>query len=108
MTTKINLILDQGADFLTTFNLQAANGAVLDLSTYTGVCKMRKTYTSVNATSFTVSLTNTGIVSMSMPYAQTAILIPGRYLYDIEITSSANTVTRIIEGIIDVSATMTR
>jgi hypothetical protein len=34
--------------------------------------------------------------------------MPGRYSYDVEVISPANMVTRIIEGIIDVSPNMTR
>ena len=100
--------MDQGADFSTTFSIETANGGVLDLSTYTGASQMRKNYTSSNDTPFTITLSNTGIIDISLTSNVTSSLIPGRYLYDIEIISSTNVVSRVIEGIVDVSPDITR
>jgi hypothetical protein len=107
MTSTVNLVLDQGADFAATFNMEAANGAPLDLSAYTGNCQMRRSYASTNAISFNVSLAN-GDIEISLPSVTTTSIYPGRYMYDVEITSPSNTVTRVIEGIIDVSPNVTR
>jgi len=39
---------------------------------------------------------------LSMTSANTANLSPGRYLYDLLITSPSNVTTRVIEGIVNV------
>ena len=43
-----------------------------------------------------------------MTAATTANLTPGRYVYDVVMTSPANTKTRIVEGIATVLASVTR
>jgi hypothetical protein len=43
-----------------------------------------------------------------MTAANTASLTPGRYVYDVIITSSANVVTRVVEGIVTVLPSVTR
>lgn len=108
MTTKINLTLDQGADFLVSFNVASANGGYIDLTEYTGASQMRKHYTAANSTAFTVALTSDGNINLSLSAAATANIYPGRYLYDIELTDTANIVTRVIEGIVTVTPNMTR
>jgi hypothetical protein len=45
---------------------------------------------------------------LSLPKSQTVDLEPGRYLYDVEMTSSAGDTTRVIEGIATVTPGMTR
>lgn len=108
MSTRIDLILDQGADFLTVFNVQAANGDAVDLSSYTAASEMRKDYISNTYIQFNMSTDANGNVTMNLPWANTATIVPGRYRYDIEITSPSNVVSRIVEGVIDVSPNMTR
>lgn len=108
MTTKLNLVVNQGADFATTFKMKAANGAPIDLSTYTGASQMRRYYTSSNAVSFGVTLDASGDVVLTLSSNTTANVEPGRYQYDVEVTSSNGYVTRILEGIVNVRPNMTR
>lgn len=109
MATKANIIIDQGTTFTTSINLTDDNGDAIDLTGYTGSSQMRKHYTSSNSQSFTVSLSNTsGVVSLSLTATQTANLAPGRYVYDVEVVSGANVVSRIVEGIVTVTPEVTR
>lgn len=109
MATKANITIDQGTTFSTTISLTNDNGEPIDLSGYTGQSQMRKHYTSSNSVSFTVSLGSVnGTVSLSLTPAQTANLTPGRYVYDVEITSSSNVVSRIVEGIATITPEVTR
>lgn len=109
MATKANLIIDQGTTFSTSILLTDDNGDAIDLTGYTGRSQMRKHYTSSNSTSFTVSLnTSEGAVSLSLTANQTSGLIPGRYVYDVEVVSAANVVSRIVEGIVTVTPEVTR
>lgn len=109
MATKANIIIDQGTTFSTDIYLTDDDGNPIDLTGYTGASKMRKHYTSSNAQSFTVSLNTTyGYVTLSLTSANTANLTPGRYVYDVEVTSSSNVVSRIVEGIVTVTPEVTR
>lgn len=109
MATKANIIIDQGTTFSTSIFITDENGDPIDLTSYTGVSQMRKHYTSSNSQSFSVSLGgNQGTVTLSLTSTQTANLTPGRYVYDVEITSGSNVVSRIIEGIVTVTPEVTR
>lgn len=109
MATKANITVDQGTTFSTTIYLTDDNGDPINLTGYTGRSQMRKHYTSSNSQSFSVALNNTvGSVGLSLTAAQTANLVAGRYVYDVEVVSSANVVSRIIEGIVTVTPEVTR
>ena len=109
MATKANIIIDQGTTFSTVVYLTDDNGDAIDLTGYTGESEMRKHYTSSNSVSFSISLGGTlGTVTLSLTSAQTANLTPGRYVYDVEVTSGTNVVSRIVEGIVTVTPEVTR
>jgi hypothetical protein len=109
MATKANLVIDQGATYSTSITITDDNDNIYNLTGYTGAAQMRKHYTSSNATSFSVSLEpQTGVVTLSLTAGQTANLTAGRYVYDVEITSSSNVVSRILEGIVTVTPNVTR
>lgn len=109
MATKANIIIDQGTTFSTIINLTDDNGDPIDLTGYSGDSEMRKHYTSSNSQSFSISLGGTsGTVTLSLTASQTANLTPGRYVYDVEVTSASNVVSRIVEGIVTVTPEVTR
>lgn len=109
MAIKANLSIDQGTDFSTTIDVTDDNGTVVDLTGYTGAAQMRKHYTSSAQTAFTVTVSPLmGEVQLAMNAATTAALTAGRYVYDCELTSSANVVSRLVEGIVTVSPQVTR
>lgn len=109
MATKANIIIDQGTTFSTDIYLTDDNGDAIDLTGYTGASKMRKHYTSSNSQSFTVALNSSnGYVTLSLSSTQTSNLTPGRYVYDVEVVSSSNVVSRIVEGIVTVTPEVTR
>ena len=109
MATKANIIIDQGTTFSTDIYLTDDNGDAIDLTGYTGASTMRKHYTSSNSQSFTVALNSSnGYVTLSLSSTQTSNLTPGRYVYDVEVVSSSNVVSRIVEGIVTVTPEVTR
>jgi hypothetical protein len=109
MATKINLIVDQGASFETTLNLTDDNDEAVSLLGYTGAGQIRKHYTSSTATNFTVTLGgNSGAVTLSLAANTTANLVAGRYVYDVEVTDSGGTVSRLFEGVVTVTPQVTR
>jgi hypothetical protein len=109
MAIKANLVVDQGATFTATIDLTDAAGAIFNLLNYTVAAQMRKNYASSTATAFTASHTGaTGKINLSLSSNTTGALEPGRYLYDVEITSQGGTVTRVVEGIVTVTPGITR
>jgi len=111
MAAIANLTIDQGATFSSDVTVKDANGNNFDLSGYTALAKLAKGFSSTRTrTTMTTTVNSdptTGIVTLSLTAAQTAALdAPARYVYDLEITSGA-TVTRVIEGVINVRPNVT-
>lgn len=109
MAIKANLVVDQGTTFSATIDVTDASGAVFNLLNYTVAAQMRKNYASSTATNFVASHTGgTGKINLSLLPVTTNTLAPGRYLYDVEITSPGGAVTRVVEGIVTVTPGITR
>jgi hypothetical protein len=105
-----NLYLEQGTTFNTTITLDDVYGNVYNLSNYTASSQMRYSYYTSNVTAvFTASLDPlAGVISLSLDAPTTSNISPGRYVYDTIITDMNNNVTRVLEGIVDVSPSVTR
>ena len=108
MAKKLNLVIDQGSDFVSSFAITGPDDASVDLSTYTGQSQFRKHATSMLFHSINVDLQANGVVELTMSSSETAEVEPGRYLYDVEITDALNNVTRILEGTVTVTPNITR
>ena len=110
MAGFVELTLEQGANFNTVLDLKDAAGNILNLAGYSAASQMRKSYYSNTAISFTVSITDAsaGQITMSMNSANTSSVTPGRFVYDVLITSGTGVKTRIIEGIVTVLPSVTR
>lgn len=109
MAIKANIIIDQGTDFAAIIDLETTSSTPYDLVGYTVAAQMRKNYSSSTATTFTCSHNGAdGQISITLGKNLTTLIDPGRYLYDIEITSASGTVTRVVEGTATVTPGMTR
>ena len=100
-----NIVIEQGYDFYTNFELEdAANNQPKNLVGYGVTAQVRKTYSSTNSVSFASSIANAsnGVISISLTSTQTSALKPGRYVYDVELVSNTLTVERIVEGIVTI------
>jgi len=107
MSTRVALVLDQGTTFETTIDLKDQNGDSLDVTGMTAASQMRRAPTSMNAVSFSTSLSN-GALVLSLTPAQTANINAGRYVYDVTLTDNAGNITRLIEGIATVTPSVTK
>lgn len=67
---------------------------------------MRKDPAANAAYTFGVAL-SAGLLTLSMSAANTVTIAPGKYLYDVLLTSG-NTVLRVIEGVATVTPDITR
>jgi len=100
MAIIANLYIDQGTDFSITVDVTDSAGEILELDGYTAAAQIRKTYSSstVSATFATSIADLAGQVTISLTDTQTSAIEAGRYVYDLNITSDAGVVTRVIEG----------
>jgi len=109
------LFLEKGSDFTTSITLADANGDAYNLTNFTAKSQIRKSYYSANATATFVTSVNptTGSITLSLDSMTSANIAAGRYVYDTILSvpggvGQANTVTRILEGVVDVSPRVTR
>jgi len=109
MAVKANLVIDQGTTFSTTLNLTDDNGDPLNLHNFTANSMMKKWYTSSTSTPFNASINvAAGTITLELDSNITANLIPGRYVYDVDVTDmSSNAVSRVVEGMITVTPSVT-
>lgn len=111
MAAKANILIDQGTDFSTTLTVTGDDGTVTDLTGYTANGHIRKHYTSTTATVFTCTFGSprtAGQLTISLGRTITANMAAGRYVYDVELTSAANTRSRLVEGVVTVSPEVTK
>jgi hypothetical protein len=108
MATKSNLIIDQGSDYTTSIELTDEDNHPIDLTGYTGTGQIRKYYTSTTAIDFEVSLSNTGLVTIGLDANTSNHMEAGRYVYDIELTTNFGKVSRVLEGIVTITPSVTR
>lgn len=110
MAVFTELNIEQYASFSTTINVEDVQGDAINLTGYTAASQIRKSYYSTTANNLTATVTGTanGEITLSMTAANTANLTPGRYLYDLVITAPDTTKTRVVEGIVNVLAGVTK
>jgi hypothetical protein len=109
MAIKANIVIDQGTDFEAIIDVQDTNEQPFVLSGYTIASQMRKNYASASAITFTaVHNGSRGQIVLSLDKSQTVDIEPGRYLYDVEMTSAGGITTRVVEGIVTVNPGITR
>lgn len=108
MASTANIVIDQGTTFSTTLTLTNDDGTYKDLTDYTVTSQIRKSYYTNTYTDFTTAKVNLeGEITLSLTATQTSALKAGRYVYDVEIASDAETV-RVVEGIVTVTPEVTR
>ena len=104
-----NIVIDQGADFNQTYNLENSANAPLDLTGYTATSVLKKHPQSLlNTATFVCSFPNRaqGQLKISLGSTITPNLKPGRYSYDI-LLNSGSLKTRVVEGSALVTAGVT-
>lgn len=110
MAAISNLFVDAGSDYSTIITVAAANGVPLNLSGYTVKSQMRKSYSSSTAYNFTAVVQDAalGKIRLSLTASQSEVIPAGRWLFDVEITSSGGTRKRVVEGIVTVTPQITQ
>ena len=115
-TNVYDILVDQGATLLRSIGLKSSAKAVVTLTGYTAVMQIREKMTSTTTVLLLTSSNggleinaSAGTVLIIASPAQTAALIPGKYVYDLEVTETATgIVTKIIQGNLVVRAEVTK
>src|SRR4051812_3658305 len=111
MAKKVQLVIDQGSNFSTEVILtDEDNGDLpIDLTGYSGIAEIRRTFRYANAISLSVSLgASNGSIMLSLAANATSNVAPGKYVFDAYLVNSANTPIRILEGIAFITPRVTR
>lgn len=112
MAEYVELYIDQGSDFSTTINLNDDNTNLpQNVSGYGISSSLRRSLLSPNATAnLTCSVydASNGEFLLTMTSNTSASLRPGPYLFDVRVTDTSQTVTRLIEGVIYVTPSVSK
>lgn len=102
----VNITIEQGADFASTFTITNSDGSVYNLLNTSATAKLKKFPESETSYSFSTSITvSTGKITLSMANTVTSTIPSGRYYYDILLTNNVSGLkTRVIQGMALVSA----
>lgn len=104
--------IEQGTTFTTQITLDDSDGYPFNLTGFTAASQARKSYYSTNVSiefDANISDANNGVIILSADAPITANVTPGKLVYDVTITQTdTGLVTRIIEGQIFVSPSVTR
>ena len=111
MAVYSNIVIDQGSTYSASIDVADTDGDNINLTGYTAAGQIRKTYSSSTAVDFATTIANpaSGVLTISLTSAQTNAMKAGRYVYDVEITqTSTGTVTRVLEGQVEVTPGVTQ
>jgi hypothetical protein len=108
MAIYANLTIDQGSAFDSSVDVTGADGAAIDLTTYTVRGQVRKSYQSSTAVDFVTTKSANGEIGLSITSSTSSGMKAGRYVYDVEIESSSGVVTRVLEGQVEVTPRVTQ
>lgn len=109
MSGKYNIVADQGATFNLNFTI-ATDDVALNLTGYTFAMQVRRSSNSSTAllSLTSATMTSVGTVAVTVSAATMNDVPAGRWVYDIELTSSGGEVTRYLEGRFIVKAQVTQ
>ena len=99
---SVNIQIDQGTDFSSTFEISKRDNSPLDLTNFDFQAKMRKHASAPGHVAFAATFGGQpakGNLTISLTAAQTGIITAGRYEYDVlVINRNSNVKTKVITG----------
>jgi hypothetical protein len=109
MTARANLYIDQGTDFSVDLDVFDDSGNIVSLSGYDFAGDAKKVYSSSKEFSFNIEhVANTvNKLEVSLSSNNSLEVVPGKYQYDIVMTSPTNIKTKILEGLVFIVPTVT-
>lgn len=109
MTSRANLYIDQGTDFSVDIDIYADDGSIIDITNTSFSGDAKKVFSSAKVFSFSMDKIDPtqGKLEISLSANTSANIVPGKYQYDIVMTSGSNVKSKILEGLVFIVATMT-
>lgn len=104
---RININVEQGASFFLRVTVEDQTGAPLDMTNYTLKGQMRKHHEAADYVNMTLTK-GTGTIDITFTATQTAALVPGYYVYDINMKDLSDNVTRLFDGMVYVASGVTQ
>ena len=103
MAATTNLFIDQGSDFGAEVELLQDDGTPMNLADATPLAQMKRSYYSLTSYAFQASVLEAanGKIKLAMTGANSKLLKPGRYVYDVLLTQFAGN-TRVLEGVVTI------
>lgn len=114
MATFAYLDIDQGSDFNIEVMIDDDDNPQnfgMDLSGFTAHSQFRKNFGSSTAYAFEAEITDfdKGIVTLTLAGEDSSNILPGRYIFDVEIYNASSGVKlRVLEGIVTISPEVTK
>lgn len=111
MAAYANILVHQGADFVTVISVEEDTSDAFSLDGFTLKGQIRKTWSSSVAYDIDVNIADAenGIINFVITKEESLKMRPGRYLYDVYAQNSSETQTvKIIEGILTLEPRITR
>ena len=110
MAVISNLYVDTGYDYCKIITVTQPNGNPFNLTDYTVKSQMRKSYASSQSFDFLADIYNAeaGQIRLKLAAADTELIPPGRWLYDVEITHATGAKRRVTEGLVIVTPQITK
>jgi len=110
MTTRANLYIDRGVDFLVDLELLTNDDLDYPAENKDFTCEIRKLFSSTpsaNATVTHIASSDINIIELFVPGENTENLDPGKYQYDVLMTLPSGQNSKILEGLITIMPTIT-
>lgn len=110
MAAITNFYIDAGSSFGAIITCKGSDGNPLNLNEYTVASQIRKSYASSTAYNFNAAIyaAGGGKIRLSLNPDETSAIKPGRYLYDVEITSLTGEKLRVSEGLVIITPQITQ
>jgi hypothetical protein len=112
MPAYTELYIDQGATFNEVILLtDDTTNTPINVLGYIVTSQIRRSYNSANASgNITCTITNAanGEITLSMTSANTANMKAGRFFFDVKTLDVSDVTTRILEGLITITPSITR
>lgn len=104
-----NLTIDKNTNYERTVIFYGLNNTPFDLTNFTANSVIKKNYTSNTEAIFICDIISeaNGKMLLSLNYPQLANTKPGKYKYDIILTSPDNEKIKAVEGSVDIIETVT-
>lgn len=101
----INLVVEQGTDFEASFDISDEVGSPLDLTNFTVVSTLKKSFYSKTSVAFDAQIYDAvnGVIKLKLSNSVSSTLKGGRYVYDIVIINDSGVKKRVLEGVVTVT-----